>query len=657
MVRTICSVTLTLLLLAMLWGCGGSAPSASGSQAPSEQTASRDASTAEGVAEEMANTTAEMPMIIERDVDPGVRVPMLPTPPTQMAEIQDDGRPMSNPPLRDDIFTSGEYGGRLVIGTLGDPKTFNVMTANESSSTDIINRMWTALLNYNNVTQQVVPGLAESWEHNEEGNEWTFHLREGLVFSDGSPLTSEAVDRYFRVIYTDELVNPDADIMNIDGERFTWETPDPLTVIIRTPDVFAQMPLQANNIKPLPAHPWEEALQSENPAEALALIHSLDVDPATYVCSGPYMLESFTSGETTVLRRNPNFQMWDANGRRLPNLDEVVFVNVPDLNALRLRFEAGETDELNPIMPNQYVALRDGAEEGDWTVWDLGPTLGKGFFWFNLKEGVSAETGEPYVDPIKAAWFQNVIFRRACAHAIDRESMVDIVYNGRATPKIAFESISNIFWCNRDAPRYDYDPERAMEMLDSIGFIDRDGDGVREDPEGNPIRFTMITNRGNDVRERLIVLIQEDLAAIGIDMTPSNIEFNALVTRISDSYVYEACLLGLGGGTPDPTTGLNVLRSSGRTHLWNPSQATPATEAEARIDALCDHLVTTLDTEEQRRIYFEIQDIIGEECFAIWTVDANAYAATGNRLGNWLPAIVDPKTTWNIESITQLSAH
>jgi len=384
------------------------------------------------------------------------------------------------------------------------------------------------------------------------------------------------------------------------------------------------------------------------------VIHTVDVDPATYVCSGPFMLGEFNSGETTTIVRNPNHQMWDAAGRRLPNLDEVVFVNLPDMNNMRLRFQAGEVDELNPIMPQQYVGVRDGAAEGDYTVWDLGPTLGRGFFWFNLKTGAD-ESGEPYVDPVRSAWFNTREFRQACSHAIDREAMVDIAYNGRATPKIAFESISNIFWCNTEATRFDFDPDRARALLDSIGMVDRDDDGVREDAEGNPIRFTMITNRGNDVRERLIVMIQEDLAAIGIDMIPSTIEFNALVERTADTYRYEACLLGLGGGTPNPTTGLNVLRSSGRTHLWNPSQEEPATEAEQRIDELVDQMVGSLDPEVQREIYFEIQDILGRECLMIWTVDANTYVGTNNRIGNWLPAIVDPRTTWNIESLYQLS--
>jgi peptide/nickel transport system substrate-binding protein len=597
-----------------------------------------------------------MPTAPARTTDRGVRVPELPEPPAELADLIGDGRLVSDPPLRDDIFPPGETGGRLVVATIGEPKTFNVIVANEQSSNDVISRMWAGLLSYNNQTQEVIPGLAHAWEVDETGTVWTAHLRTGLVFSDGSPLTSEAVDRFFRVIYTEGLVNPSSDILQINGEPFTWETPDPLTVVIRTPSIFSAMELQLTGITPLPPEPWETALASDDPAAALAQLHTLDTEPAAYVCSGPFLLRSFTSGETTVLDRNPNFQMWDASGRRLPNLDEVVFVNVPDLNAMRLRFVAGESDVLTRIMPQQYAAVRDGAAEASYTVWDLGPTLSRSFFWFNLKDGTDETTGEPFVDPAKLAWFQNPDFRRACSHALDRESIAEIVYSGRAVPKISFESVSNLYWCNREATRFPYDPDRAAALLESIDMIDRDGDGIREDADGNPIRFTMFTNRENDERTRVAVLIQEDLLAVGIDMTPSNIDFNALVEKTGDTYRYEACLLGLGGGTPDPTTGLNVLRSVGRTHLWNPSQDTPATEAEARIDALSDQLVGTIDQEEQRDIYYEIQDILGRECFMIYTIDYNMYLGTRDHIANWNPAVVDHKALWNVDSLWELTA-
>jgi peptide/nickel transport system substrate-binding protein len=653
MLRHASLITLLTIALLLTWGCGGEA----GSTPPplTDESPELQAMEEETPAEE-TEATAAMPTAFPSETDPGVMVPRLPERITDLAPIIDDGRPISDPPNREDRFPSAQHGGRLITAEVGDPRTFNVIVANESTSNDIINRMWAPLTDYNHVTQEVIPGLAHTWGHDEAGTTWTFHLRDGLVFSDGSPLTSEALDRYFRVIYTEGLATPDADILNIDGERFTWETPDPLTFVIHTPGIYAPMALMANNIRPLPPEPWETALASEDPGAALAQIHTLDTDPSAYVCSGPFMLDSFTSGEQTVLRRNPNYQLWDAAGHRLPYVDQLIFRSTPDQNTVRLRFEAGEADILNPIYPQNYATLRDNAAEGGYTVWDLGPTLRRNFFWFNLKEGIDPDTDEPFVEPHRMAWFQNVDFRRACAHAIDREAMCDIVFSGRAVPKIAFESLSNLYWCNPNATHYDYSPERARELLDSIGLIDRDDDGIREDAEGNPVRFTMITNRGNEVRERMIVLIQEDLRAIGIDMVPSTIDFNALVERTADTYRYDACLLGLGGGTPDPTTGLNVLRSAGRTHLWNPSQETPATEAEALIDSLCDQMLNTLDQEEQREIYFEIQDILGRESFMIWAVDARTYVGTQDRIGNWCPAAVDHRMLWNLESLWQMEA-
>jgi peptide/nickel transport system substrate-binding protein len=661
------------LLLAIACGGEPSRPAATGAPTPQattpqspigaqpqsvSQEISQDSS--EGVPENLSEAPAEssaaMPTAIAQNTDAGVRVPERPDPPTEMAPIPTAEPHVSSPPWREDFFPPGRRrGGRIVTTNFSDPRTFNFVIANDSASTDIIDICWSYLLDYNRHTQSVAQGLAHAWEVDESGTTWTFHLREGLVFSDGSPIVAEDFARYLRVIYTEGLANPHGDILKAHDQPFTWETPNPLTLVIHTPGVFSAMELQAGSIPPLPADPWERALQSDDPAAAIAQLHGLDTDPKTIVTSGPFTIDSFRSGERTILRRNPHYPLWDANGDRLPYIDEVVYLNVPDQSAMRLRFEGGQSDILDPLVPQDYAKLRDGARPGGWTVWDLGPALSRSFLWFNLNTRSDPDTGEPFVDPVKSAWFNRVEFRRAVAHAIDREAMIDLVLNGRGTPKIAFESVSNLFWCNRNATHYPYDVDRAKSLLDEIDFIDRDGDGVREDPDGNPIRFTMITNRGNESREKIIVLVQEDLAAIGIDMVPALVDFPQLVERLNDTFQYESCLLGLGGGTPDPTTGLNVLRSSGRTHLWNPLQESPSDPAEARIDALCDALLATLDPQEQQRFYFEIQEILGQQSYMIWLADPNAYVATRNKFDNLLPSIVEDRVLWNVTSIWHLT--
>lgn len=619
---------------AMLGACGGEPPRPSAPEAPVDAAASPAA---------------------EDGVDPGVQTMHLPDPPAEIVAPVADGEPVASPVWQDTVFPGGPHGGRIVVTALGDPKSFNMMVANETSTTDITNRLYERLLSFNNVTQEVQPGLAHAWEHDESGLVWTFHLRDGLVFSDGSPIDAASVARFFRAAYTEGFVNPSRDMFNVGGEEFTVETPSALTVVIRTPSIYSAMEYQASqNLYPLPAAGWEEALTSPDPAAALNTLYSLDADPASIVCSGPYTLHQYLSGERVVLRRNPRYGLFGADGARLPRLDEVVFRIVPDIEAMRLSFLGGQSDAYG-ILPDEYATFYDGLDEGRYQMWSLGPALGTEFFWFNLKTG-SNDQGDPYCNPAKQAWFLEADFRRACALAVDREGLSELLYAGRATPAVGMENESNRFWFNRDATHYGYDPERAQELLEGLGMTDRDGDGIREDARGNPIRFTMITNRENELRGQTMVLIQEDLRAIGIDMQPSNIDFNALITRINDTFQYEACFLGLTGSV-DPTDGLNVYRSSGRTHLWNPVQETPATEAERRMDALCDEMLNTLDREEQRRAYFEIQDILGRECFLVFTVDIPVFIATGNRIGNWAPGVMRPRAFWNLPALFQAAAN
>ena len=95
----------------------------------------------------------------------------------------------------------GKYGGQIVVATISDPKSFNIILANETSTTDIVNRMFAGIVEYDNEKQEIIPGLAKSWEHSDVYLTWTFHLRKGIRWSDGHPITTDDVLFTFDVIY------------------------------------------------------------------------------------------------------------------------------------------------------------------------------------------------------------------------------------------------------------------------------------------------------------------------------------------------------------------------------------------------------------------------------------------------------------------------
>jgi peptide/nickel transport system substrate-binding protein len=272
--------------------------------------------------------------------------------------------------------------------------------------------------------------------------------------------------------------------------------------------------------------------------------------------------------------------------------------------------------------------------------------------WFNQNTNVNKKTGQPLVAPAKQKWFRNQKFRQAMAHAIDRPSIIQSIYAGRANPNYGFLSPSNGKWFNPNTPEYPYSQEKAKALLAEIGIQDRNGDGVLEDAEGNKIEFTLITNTGNNIREKMGVFLQEDFKKLGIVLNFQRIDFNALVDKMNNTYEYDAALVVMGGSGIDPVLNMNVLLSSGFTHVWFPRQEKPSTPWEARIDELMYKQLKTLDFGERKKYFDEVQQIFGEQVPMISIVAAQAYAVVDSRLANVRPSLAaSQRVTWNVEEL------
>jgi peptide/nickel transport system substrate-binding protein len=289
-------------------------------------------------------------------------------------------------------------------------------------------------------------------------------------------------------------------------------------------------------------------------------------------------LKQFKPGQFTLLERNPHFYVVDKKGQRLPYLDNVIYTVVPDMNAISLRFLKGESDVQEIVRPDDYDRYKAESAHGRFRLLDLGLGLERGFLWFNENTNVNPKTGKPFVDPVKLKWFRNTKFRQAIAYAIDRPSIIKSVYAGRAEPNYGLETKGNKKWHNPNTRQYPYDPQKARALLAEIGIRDRNEDGVLEDAEGHKIEFILNTNTGNNVREKIAVLIQADLKQLGISLTFQPVEFNALIDKIDVSFDYDAILLSLGGGSVDPVGSMNVVKSDGFTHMWFPKQKQPSTD-------------------------------------------------------------------------------
>src|SRR5439155_1155269 len=215
-----------------------------------------------------------------------------------------------------------------------------------------------------------------------------------------------------------------------------------------------------------------------------------------------------------------------------------------------------------------------------------------------------------------------------------------------------FISAENQKWNNPNIPRYGYDLTKARALLAEIGIQDRNGDGVLEDADGNPIEISFSSNTGNPARERAAVMIAEDLKKLGVKLVYQPTDFKALVEKVNLTFDYECALMGLGGGGVDPASQINVLKSSEELHQWFPFQKTPATEWEAGIDKLMDAQMRTLDFTQRKKDFDKVQAILADELPMIYTVSPFTCAAIRSDVGNVRPSVLTPyRLTWNMEEL------
>ena len=163
-----------------------------------------------------------------------------------------------------------------------------------------------------------------------------------------------------------------------------------------------------------------------------------------------------------------------------------------------------------------------------------------------------------------------------------------------------------------------------------------------------------MTNKGNDIRNEIATIFKENMADMGIEVELNFIDFGTLITKISDSFNYEACLLGLTGGAGDPASGMDIYSSGGRLHMWHPQQESPVTEWEARIDHLMRMQLTTLDQAKRKEYFDEVQLIMSRQVPFIYLVTPNSYVGIKNKWQN----IEVPKLgslIWNLDELWALS--
>jgi peptide/nickel transport system substrate-binding protein len=510
-----------------------------------------------------------------------------------------------------------QTGGELHFCLHGEPKTFNPVLVDDEASENIRYLTGGVLIRLNRQSQALESALATSWTISHDRRTITFRLRKGVRFSDGTPFRSEDVAYTMRLLMDPETHSPTGDAFRSGEGTVQVETPAPDVAVITFPAPIAGLERLFDQVAILSSH---------SPKKEMAVL-------------GPFLVADYKAGSYVLLQKNPNYWKHDAQGHALPYIDSVRLDIQRNRDIELLRFRRGELQLINRLEAEQFDRLQ---HENPAVTRNAGTGLDAEELWFN--QSPAAPLPEH-----KKAWFRTKEFRKAISMAINRADLCRIVYSGYAKPAYGPVSPSNHFWFNASLEEEKYDPQGALRLLTQAGF--RSEPDTLKDWAGNRVEFTLVTNSGNAAREKMASMIQQDLSRIGIKVNVVTLDFPSLIERMTRTFDYEACILGLVNTDLDPNSQMTVWLSSGENHQWNPGQTTPATPWEAEIDKLMREQAAAPREKERKARFDRVQQIVAEQQPFIYLVNKDVLVAVSSSVVGAAPVALNPPGFWNVETL------
>jgi peptide/nickel transport system substrate-binding protein len=519
-----------------------------------------------------------------------------------------------------------DSGTTFTVAFLNEVDSFNPFLGIEAESYEMWALTYDYMIGYSMKDMSPTPGLATSWDTSKDGLTWTFHIRDGVTWSDGKALTAKDI------AYTYNRV--------LDGgpEASTWGSyltsvstitaPDDATVVLQLKKPNAVLPLLPIPI--IPEHVWKNVSEDEVKSYAAE-----PTDGKPVVGSGPFRLVQGTAGGSTYrFEANPDY--WGG----APHVDEVVFrVFKSDDPAVQALIK-GEVDEVDGITPLQVKALQ--GQQGVTAINGASP----GFDEIAFNTGaVDTSTGKPIGDGNPA--LEDPKFRHALGYALDLDKVVETAYQGGGTPgdTIIPPAYSNYKWEPPADGAFSFDLDKAGQLLDQAGYR-KGGDGRRTMPDGSPLSALRLFARSEDKTSlRTMDFFSEWLDQLGIDSEVSAMESTKLTDVILEGN-FDAFQWGWYV-EPDPDSMLSYM-TCGQRGGWSDSWY-----CNKRYDALYQKQNTETDDTARAATVRTMQQILFEDSPYLVTV----YNTIGEavRTDRWacLEPQPDPGGVW----LRQYGAH
>ena len=436
-----------------------------------------------------------------------------------------------------------------------------------------------------------VPELATDWSVSDDGLTWTLNLRDDAVFHDGTPVTSEDV-KYSVEVFRD--YEDWAGFLGGYASYFTSvEAPDPTTVVLTTEEPLGAFEAQMVFIYILPKHIWEQA-----------------EDPVAFtndemIGSGSFRLAEITQGEFVRLEKNADY--WAGP----PNVDETVFQTFENSDARVQALINGDVDMITEF-PNTAIAALGGAANVQVVQGaPLAPELRDIFFNVVEPENCPAEDGVCSGHPA----LLDVQVRRALAHGVDKQQLIDVGLLGLGDPGLGLvpTGLPQFFASQLVPEDYAFDLAQGNALLDEAGYLDTDGDGIRECPAGSECGptddLTLRLNFPTDIDDapRMAEMLEGWWADLGVGVVITPLDPDTLTSVCCPTFDYDVIIWGWGSD-PDPGFLLSVLTCD-----EVPTGTSETGYCDAEYDELFAEQGVTTDVDARREIIYELQRIALED--------------------------------------------
>jgi len=461
-------------------------------------------------------------------------------------------------------------GGRLIMALGQGPSNLIPPLATDAPSQEVASQLYVSPLRYDK-NIQIEPYAAKSFQILDGGKHLVFTLRDDIRWTDGEPLTAADVEFTYKLMI--DPATPTAYAEDFKAvKEFRVTGPYSFEVFYDKPFVRA-------------LSTWASAILPKH------VLEGQDLNATRYarspVGAGPYMFKEWVENERIVLAANPGY----FEGK--PGIDEVVYRIIPDQATQFLELKAGNLDFAG-LTPAQYLRQTGG------------PWWESRFNKYRYLDSLYVYLGYNLAHPL----FKDRIVRQALAHAIDKREIIQGALMGLGVPAVGpYKPDSWAF--NHAIKDYDYDPAKALAMLESAGWK-RSGDNGPLMKDGKPFAFTIITSQGKEERIKTCAIIQSQLARIGIRVTVRTIEWATFIKEFINERRFEAVVLGWTmGQDPDAFD------------VWHSSKiAKPGLNFMGYANAEADELLvrgrSVLEMSERKPIYDRFQEILFEDqpyCF------------------------------------------